>query len=773
MTDFRPLSRATARRAVALLVAFSPLLTLSAGCGGSGETTMTTPAPAPMPAPMATPLPTTRVPGGVDTLAVTGTAVQDARGLTVTPRTIPGVTASTLVYDYEGEKDRIGQLRVSPVNAEGDPITGLDSTNFRLDRGPRRADILSVTPLSQTEATPMRVVIAIDNSSSIEPYVGAIKRDIEKFMASFSPVAQVGIVFFSEDKNPAYLYHNEGLNVKAQPFADRNAAIKYALGEYGFVGRTFLYDEVYAAAQMFERTPSRIERNYLIILSDGLDLNSRTKKQDVADLITQTGVRPFAIDYLVEKRQSNSDLETLAKINDGLYFRAENADAVSAAFNRIAEELVDKGYRIRYRFKAPPAPVVSASAPSVTFTETLVRESFPLLNYVFFGVDSSNIADRYHRFNTTGEASGFDETKIGGGALDQYDYLLDIVGTRLRANPAAALTITGNNMNTGPERNDKALSDARAATVRDYLVNTWGIDAARLTLASRTLPAVPSVTNTPEGQAENRRVELTSDAWEILRPVTFVRRTRRAQPDALTFNLQPIAAEGLKSWTLTVQQGNQTVLRQTGTTAPTAPIRFAYLDSRNQLPTSEAPYMYTLSATDAVGETVTTQPQQIAVKQVTVEQQLASSTGARSYEKISLVLFEFNKSTVDPRNDRILREFVYPRIDGTSRVDIVGHTDLIGSDAYNLTLSDKRAATVYAQVQPNVQADTLGHRGVGEADPIFDNGLPEGRFYNRTVVVNIDKQLRSLDEMDQRSGSAAPAPMPTPAGTDPNATGGN
>ena len=99
------------------------------------------------------------------------------------------------------------------------------------------------------------------------------------------------------------------------------------------------------------------------------------------------------------------------------------------------------------------------------------------------------------------------------------------------------------------------------------------------------------------------------------------------------------------------------------------------------------------------------------------------------------VLFDFNKYTLKPEaRERLARisgiVLAYPDL----KLQIEGHTDSIGSDEYNQTLSEKRADTVRAYlVSSGVSPDNVAARGMGKADPIGDNSTAAGRKLNRRV----------------------------------------
>lgn len=73
------------------------------------------------------------------------------------------------------------------------------------------------------------------------------------------------------------------------------------------------------------------------------------------------------------------------------------------------------------------------------------------------------------------------------------------------------------------------------------------------------------------------------------------------------------------------------------------------------------------------------------------------------------------------------------------RVELAGHTDAIGSDAYNQTLSERRAQIVYDYLtSKGVSSSQLtGVRGYGEAQPIDTNDTREGRARNRRTELSV------------------------------------
>lgn len=103
------------------------------------------------------------------------------------------------------------------------------------------------------------------------------------------------------------------------------------------------------------------------------------------------------------------------------------------------------------------------------------------------------------------------------------------------------------------------------------------------------------------------------------------------------------------------------------------------------------------------------------------------------------VTFATNQSSIDPRFNAVLDDVArvlneYDR----STIDIIGHADSDGADAYNLDLSRRRASSVAGYlVSRNVLADRLFVDGRGESQPIASNATTEGKAQNRRVEILI------------------------------------
>ncbi len=99
------------------------------------------------------------------------------------------------------------------------------------------------------------------------------------------------------------------------------------------------------------------------------------------------------------------------------------------------------------------------------------------------------------------------------------------------------------------------------------------------------------------------------------------------------------------------------------------------------------------------------------------------------------VLFDFNKATLKPESDAVLTQALGAlQANASIAAEIQGHTDNVGGEAANLTLSQARAEAVKAWfVTHGIPAARLTAKGYGLSQPVDSNESPEGRAKNRGV----------------------------------------
>jgi OOP family OmpA-OmpF porin len=101
--------------------------------------------------------------------------------------------------------------------------------------------------------------------------------------------------------------------------------------------------------------------------------------------------------------------------------------------------------------------------------------------------------------------------------------------------------------------------------------------------------------------------------------------------------------------------------------------------------------------------------------------------------------FDFDKSVIKPAGKAKLDDLV-GKVKGINLEVIiaVGHTDSVGSDAYNQKLSVRRAESVKAYlVSKGIEKNRIYTEGKGEKQPVADNKTKEGRAKNRRVEIEV------------------------------------
>jgi len=361
----------------------------------------------------------------------------------------------------------------------------------------------------------------------------------------------------------------------------------------------------------------------------------------------------------------------------------------------------------------------------------------PLLTYIFFDYNTSKIPERY-RLLTKEEVENFRiENLYNLSTLELYQQIFNIIGYRMRKYPDASITLTGCNTDVGEEKFNLILSKERANVIKDYLVKVWGIPEERISLKARNLPKIYSFRNTEEGKQENQRVEIYSDKYELIEPIIINDTIRTTSPNIIRFYVNTLRDTLITNWNLYAFQENDTLKKFSGYSDPPKYIDWNIDFEKNTIPKFNTPLNYYAEIYDVLGNKSQSNLGKIDLTQKKIEKSL-NVVGENVVEKFSLILFDFDDTSLSQYNERI-KNYINSRLSPNSKVYISGYTDNLGDDNYNLTLSDKRAK----ELAKSLGIDEKNARGFGESVLLYDNSLPEGRFYCRTVQVIVETPVRT------------------------------
>lgn len=405
------------------------------------------------------------------------------------------------------------------------------------------------------------------------------------------------------------------------------------------------------------------------------------------------------------------------------------------------------------------APVIVVVEPDVRFTvisptnipvARRVRETFPVRNYVFFDLGSTEIPDRYVLLRKD-QVKDFREDRLEvftpkylSGRSDRqmtvYYNVINILGDRMIRNPSAIVRLAGASMEGIPD------GLAMAESVKRYLVSVFGIDPSRINTEGRIKPRIPS--EQPGGTKEldllregDHRVSIWSETPGImmeyqtgpdgpLAPVEIIGVQQAPLDSYVTFNVDG-ATEAFSSWSLEIRDEKGAVQKFGPYTQETVSIPGkSILGAR-----PEGNFNVTMIGQTKSGNTLK--------KEAPVHIVLWTPPENEEMLRFS-VIFEFNDSQAINIYDKFLTDVVTPKIFKGGTIIIHGHTDIIGEVAHNQELSLARANEVKGIIEKallnagrsDVKFEVYGF-GEDESLAPFDNKFVEGRFYNRTVIIDI------------------------------------
>lgn len=370
--------------------------------------------------------------------------------------------------------------------------------------------------------------------------------------------------------------------------------------------------------------------------------------------------------------------------------------------------------------------------PIMEIEEIETTEDFPLLPYVYFSRGSADIKTTSMSLISEDKIDEFNENNMKWDVIEIYKNLLNIIGKRLSIYENSKIKITGCNNNTDEEENNLALSQSRAKTLKDYLVNVWKINPERILIEKINLPEVPTNNLLDDGKTENQRAEIFAEDDRILQPVRLNKIIKKSNPPIIGFVPSINTKIGLKGWDLVVEQERSRLTDFTGSAAPDT---ILWDVENNNIPSLEIPVNISFAAEDIFGQKNSIE-KQLEIRQKTIRTKRDIIKNDTIFNKFSLILFDFDKFELNEAQENILKNITSNYIKDNSVVRIKGYADRIGTSDYNRELSRKRCEQVAKVINHN--SSLLIIEPYGSDILIYNNNLPFGRSYSRTVQISIE-----------------------------------
>lgn len=361
----------------------------------------------------------------------------------------------------------------------------------------------------------------------------------------------------------------------------------------------------------------------------------------------------------------------------------------------------------------------------------------PLLPYIFFEPGSSDIPKRYTILKPE-QTKQFSLNNLRKeSTLGMYHNMMNVVANRLLENPKAVITITGCNANLNEEASNTSLSQARADSVARYFTSVWGIDSKRVKVRHQNLPSVPSSNKSDDGINENRRTEISASTEDILQNVTLLDTILRTETiSSLRFYPSVKSTASIKQWEIKAAVSDSIMKVFSGTGTPPNEINWDLNQELARAPRSIRTIAVNMTIRDTA-DSVRTVSKDFPIELITKQDR--EKVNDKYVDKYSLILYDFGTFTHTQAHKKMIT-YIKEHSTQESTFIITGHADRSGNNDYNKTLSTKRAE--FTAQALGVQKTNVNITGYGEDNPLYDNELPEGRMYNRTVNIIVETPVK-------------------------------
>lgn len=368
------------------------------------------------------------------------------------------VTVDRIVQD--------GRALVTVEDASKQPQIGLGIEDFTVSKGGKQGRVVSVQSVTETKDVPINIVLVLDNSFSMEQRdaVQTLLAGMEKLFGILRPVDEVHMVTF--DPKATTKVGDRDLRVqtfKSSSVDELRAFVTKAYGKQNVTSATVLYEGMLAGVDIIGKLPAENPR-ILIVFSDGDDLNSKVKADDVLKASQGVGkFNAFAIDFR-ESPKTDEFLTKFATDNHGKIWKAKSNVDLMTTWNTISTTL-DYSYILTYEFT--PQPVV------MVFDEAALFE--------------------------------FDKAELKPEGKEQLNRYAETAKAELSR--ADKIKISGHTDNVGKADYNVLLSQKRAMAVSNYLIS-MGVNSTKIQFVGEGMTRPVADNRTDAGRAKNRRVEI-------------------------------------------------------------------------------------------------------------------------------------------------------------------------------------------------------------------------------------------------------------------------
>lgn len=373
-------------------------------------------------------------------------------------------------------------LIVEAVDANGDPLDTLSTHDVVVLENGVEKQVLSVRKLSVKERVPVDIVVVLDVTATMQVHINAVRDNIAQFVRSLVARGldyRLALVLFSDVIEKVYPFTSD-----VNEFVGWVSRVR-AWG--GFDEKENALEALRQATKLdFRPSANRVA----ILITDAPYHQAGERGNGRTDLTTQTAIemlqratlRTFCIAPLVLVQY-----DTIAKATRGVMF--DIGQPFARILNAYSTQLTNL-FSITYRTDLPAIPDSVNVAILNQRRQELVRKTIPVVEL------GRKLIIENLLFETA------------SAELPEHVPELEVLAQFMKNNPRVIVRIEGHTDNRGPKWFNQRLSQARAESVRDYLVKKKGIATSRI-LTFGYGDSRPIADNATEfGRSLNRRTEV-------------------------------------------------------------------------------------------------------------------------------------------------------------------------------------------------------------------------------------------------------------------------
>lgn len=376
----------------------------------------------------------------------------------------------------------------------------------------------------------------------------------------------------------------------------------------------------------------------------------------------------------------------------------------------------------------------TSTSDSLEWIEHDFISHYAFLPTVFFSDHSADIASNYYLFASSQDASEFSEEVekwMRGAIWGQHNHVLNILGWRMQRHPKAEVLLTGRY----ETKVQQYMASRRASVVANYLSAIWGIDSKRIRTITKEVDA------TETGCGNSCRVDIASESWELMRPVTTHDITHFPNPDFMEFHIADgcDSAQVADRWLLlTIDSALVlTCTPEHGLTADKSGTIWTWgigTTPMDRWPQRSVDAQLVVRTADSV--THTSPALHFSMKHI-MQEQVVFGCFDKAYRAPALLFSSKTDTELTSQHRRCIEEYALAYSEGCRAIHITGYTDTGGEEDVNLNISRQRAESVAKEIRAHLHNSEIDVKvqSVGSEEGRYSNDYPQGRLLNRGVDI--------------------------------------